>query len=819
MTKKYSIFNLKTLFIALIMCFISVSINAQDIYTTQTGNFNTIKTENTNGDYFAGAYNNTGTEVGIYANGSGGTFIGNPGAALFRTFTINGADNSATSRPMRVGDEFTITAYVGNSSNFFGSGNAGIAFNGTTANSNFSDYLTANRLQFRINKDGNWFGNASSPLSGYSTPGQDVTFKFKLVTPNRIIATIIGSNGAITSDVLLTGTTDDNIESFAIWNQTSGNSNDMYWKNASLTATGTIELGASNNSFIVASTIRNGLQENSVSTPKTNNLTKEGIGTVTLSGDNSYTGTTTINSGTLRLQGSLISSDVIVKNGATLVIDDNLTVKSIAVEAGGYVKVNTGKNLTLTNDLTLESTSTLYSSLISDGTITGTVNYERFVNTLSTGTGGNDLISLPLMPTGLTFDAFIANGENATEIASNGTHYAFAPYNNITVSAYENLSIGATDVLLKAKGYRVATNSGDLLTFTGTPDTGTVTSPIVSTGSKWNLIGNPYPSYVDASAFLTTNTAILESSAVAIYAYNSGIYAGSAPTTSNFTVINKATIATLTGENFNIAPGQGFFVASNAIGGAIEFTPAMRTLTGQDDYIAGRTSNENEFFKLNLIGSETYSTSIFFNANASLGLDPGYDAAVYGEDSENYPIYSHLVEENTGRSMAIQAIENTGLTSISIPLGVNANQSEAITFSIDASNLSSTTLVYLEDTVANTSTLLNSGDYTLTPSINLSGTGRFFLRLTDTTLSTTADTLNLLSIYSNQSKKTIVIAGQLVEATAVNVYDMQGRLVNTTMIQNTNSLQTFDVSNLKEGIYIVQLHNTIQSKTQKIIIR
>ena len=500
----------------------------------------------------------------------------------------------------------------------------------------------------------------------------------------------------------------------------------------------------------------------------------------------------------------------------------------IAIAPGGRGSISAGKSLTVNGDFEnngyfeLQSISNSYSSLLTTSA-SGNISYKRYVNTIGSASGGgNDLISLPLMPTGLTFDSFITNGTNATDIADNGTDYAFAPYNNITASAYENFSMGATDVLLKAKGYRAATDSGDLLTFTGTPDNGTVTFPIVSPalGSEWNLIGNPYPSYVDADLFLNvTNTALLDASAVAIYAYNSGLYTGAAPTTSNFTVINKATIAALAGENFNIAPGQGFFVASNGTVGNVEFTPAMRTFSGDDDYITGRTSNESEFFKLNLIGSETYSTSIFFNTNASLGLDPGYDAVVYGEDSENYPIYSHLVEENTGRSMALQAIDNTDLTSVSIPLGVNSNQGEAITFSIDASHLSNSTQVYLEDTVANTYTLLNSGDYILTPSINLSGTGRFYLQILNATLSTVDNSLDKLNIYSNQNEKTIVIAGQLVETTTATIYDIQGRMVNNSILQNTNSSQSINVQHLNEGVYIIKLTNSEQNKTQKIIIK
>ncbi|REE27464.1 putative secreted protein (Por secretion system target) [Winogradskyella pacifica] len=523
--------------------------------------------------------------------------------------------------------------------------------------------------------------------------------------------------------------------------------------------------------------------------------------------------------------GAATASDDIVITSGNAIISSDTAINSVTVNPGAGLTINSGVTLTVTNGLSLESSSSSYSSLITDGTISGTVNYDRFVNSIGSGangTGGNDLISLPLMPIGLTFDTFITNGDNATEIADNGTFYAFAPYNNINASAYENFLMGASDILIKAKGYRVATDSGNLITFSGTPDNSTVNFPIVNPvlGNQWNLIGNPYPSYIDADLFLSvTNTALLDASAVAIYAYNSETYTGAAPTTSDFTIINKATIASLTGENFNIAPGQGFFVASNAIGGAIEFTPAMRTLSGDDDYIAGRNSNESNYFKLNLIGSSTYSTSIFFNTNSSLGLDPGYDAVVYGENSDNYPIFTHLVEENMGRSMAIQSLDNDDLANVTIPLGINANQGEAITFSINSSNLSSTTLVYLEDNVTNTFTLLNSGDYTLTPNMNLSGTGRFYLRVSNSTLSTIDHNLDQLSIYTNTTDKTIFIAGQLLEPTTASVYDVQGRLVSTTQLQTTVRSQAIDVSNLSPGIYVVKLHNAAQNKTQKVIIR
>ena len=58
-----------------------------ETYTIQTSNFDASHTTNTNSNYFAGAYNNNGSEIGTYANGSGGGYTGDPGVSIFRALT------------------------------------------------------------------------------------------------------------------------------------------------------------------------------------------------------------------------------------------------------------------------------------------------------------------------------------------------------------------------------------------------------------------------------------------------------------------------------------------------------------------------------------------------------------------------------------------------------------------------------------------------------------------------------------------------------------------------------------------------------------
>lgn len=516
--------------------------------------------------------------------------------------------------------------------------------------------------------------------------------------------------------------------------------------------------------------------------------------------------------------GVATADDNIVITSGNAIIDTNTTTNSVTVSPGASLTVNSSVTLTVnsTDGLLLNSTSTSYSSLILDGTIAGTVKYNRYVN-YNDSVNGNDLISAPL--SGQAFNTFIANNPNIRANPS-GPEVLFGGFdNNSSTDPFELWNDTDTTPLTAGKGYRSGITEGqasNLVTFEGTVNTSLVQIPInQGSESTLNLIGNPFPSYLDAQEFLSHNSGLLDPSAAVIYGYNDSTDGTSAD---DYTIISA-----LLNTSMNIAPGQAFFVSSNTTGGNIEFTTSgsdMRLATGGDDFIAGRNSSVISNLKLNLSNTnDNFITDIFFTQYSTQGLDPGYDASLLGGVAPAFALYSHLVEDNTDVPLAVQALGKTDYMNITIPLGVNANQGEQIIFSINETNLPNTVEVYLEDNIANTSTLLNTGDYTLTPNVDLNGTGRFYLRVTDNSLSISDNSLDHLNIYNNQKDKTIVITGQLAETTTAKLYDIQGRTVSTSLLQNLNSLQTIDVSGLKAGVYVVQLVNGTQNKTQKIIIR
>ena len=244
------------------------------------------------------------------------------------------------------------------------------------------------------------------------------------------------------------------------------------------------------------------------------------------------------------------------------------------------------------------------------------------------------------------------------------------------------------------------------------------------------------------------------------------------------------------------------------------------TLLETEDYISTNISTLT-FIDLQIhSGHSNFSTEIYFDNNCTLGLDPGYDAMIWGGTApSNFSIYTHLVEDNTGIDIALQAVGSSDINDVTIPVGVNANAEQQLTFSIsNMSNIPNDINIHLDDTVANTSTLLNVENYVFTPANHLSGTGRFYIRFTNTTLSTTNNNLDHLKIISNQRTKTIDIIGDLQQESNVTLFDIQGHIVLSTVLNGRTLKQSIAVDTLNPGVYVVQLNHSNQNKTQKVII-
>lgn len=129
-----------------------------------------------------------------------------------------------------------------------------------------------------------------------------------------------------------------------------------------------LAVGNGNRSSTFAGTIR----EDARDTPQGGSLSKVGTGDFTLTGENRYTGETTIEAGRLLLNGS-IKGAVRVNGGATL--GGQGTVDSVIVEAGGTVAPGGPRTLTVNSTYTQTAGARL--ALLITGT--GPTAYDRLV--------------------------------------------------------------------------------------------------------------------------------------------------------------------------------------------------------------------------------------------------------------------------------------------------------------------------------------------------------------------------------------------------------------------------------------------------------
>ncbi|WP_460220496.1 GEVED domain-containing protein [Psychroserpens sp. MEBiC05023] len=524
---------------------------------------------------------------------------------------------------------------------------------------------------------------------------------------------------------------------------------------------------------------------------------------------------------------STANTNALVMDG-TYTVSSNIELNDLIINDDAIVEVIEGQSVVLngelnvTGDLILNSTSNQYSSLILDGTATGNIVYKRHVNT-NASTTGNDLISAPL--TGQAFGDFAAANTNMFFNPSTPTEKLFGPFDKVsgTYLTYDtNVAVEAAIVLNPAIGYRSASTNNGTFDFKGTVNTGAINTPIFISGAtfpEWNLIGNPYPSYIDLSDFLAANNTQLSVQSGGIYGYD-----GDA--TNGWTIWNQAT-ADLAEQNLMpllITPGQGFLVASATATASIDFTPSMRRTGNSDDFILGRQDNNSNIVHLQLELNNTtegfFKTDFYFTDNASNGMDFNYDSSVFGNQApSDFALYSQLLEANEGIDLGIQSLGFDALSNATIPLGIHVQEGQQFTISISESTLPSNIEIYLEDTVANTFTLLNTTDYTISSTEDINSIGRYFLRFNEDTLGIDSTSDKTIEIYTTTQSKGLFVEGQLPQDSDLSIFDLQGRLIESHTLSNSEIIHRINISSISTGIYLVTLKNDLFEKTQKVIFK
>lgn len=375
--------------------------------------------------------------------------------------------------------------------------------------------------------------------------------------------------------------------------------------------------------------------------------------------------------------------------------------------------------------------------------------------------------------------------------------------------------------------------------FIGTPNNGDILCPIYFGGlplannnDKYNLLGNPYASAVDAELFLSdpANVPIIDGT-IYFWTHNSPPSALNVDPFYGDFVINYAandyaswnklggtgtTSAAGSGGTVPsgfIASGQGFFTKSNGTttsGDPVVFKNSMRIATNNNQFfrsanvaVNSNRSDLNTFEKhriwLNLVnnGGSFNQIIVGYAEGASNSYDRDFDGVRF-TDNNSITLYSiipdkHLVIQ--GRALPF-SIEDQ------IPLGYKSTLNDTFSIRIDHfDGLFENQNIYLEDRLLNTIHDLKLSPYVFTSEIGTFD-NRFVLRYNNITLSTGGleNSNNLISNFING--KLEINSSELIHE--VDVFDISGKLIQhfNLDIPRTNFESHFSIA---EGIYILKV--------------
>ena len=401
-------------------------------------------------------------------------------------------------------------------------------------------------------------------------------------------------------------------------------------------------------------------------------------------------------------------------------------------------------------------------------------------NFIGTGTGANRAIALY---------------DNSTD-----TDGSWSYYQATTAAQTFNSGIGFST---RKKTVDYQNNNEEVYSFIGTYPNSDVTLSITansgSGGNNWNLVGNPFPSYIRVSELIAANAANITDANETVYVWN--------PTTSTYTGLTTTDY---------IQPGQGFFVnaANSNSNNFIISTSLQSHQTGVTFY-----KNSNPKIDLSLYNdTKTRTTYFSYGDNETNGLDTGKDIGMFTGASTSFGIYSNIADSSLTTPFERQALPNKDFENTVIPIGVIAKAGEQINFSANVQNLPSGLNVYIEDRENNTLYKVNDNSvYTLTLNTKQNGTGRFYLHTrSSSVLSTDNQLLESIRIYK-LNNQTLRISGLYNANTNLKLYNILGRQVLNTSFSSKGN-KDVSLPNLSSGVYIIKLENEEGAISKKIIL-
>jgi hypothetical protein len=466
------------------------------------------------------------------------------------------------------------------------------------------------------------------------------------------------------------------------------------------------------------------------------------------------------------------------------------------------INENTGfvtKNLTVEGALTLENGASLIVNGVSEGEIT----YNLKVNDTKW-----HLVSSPVV--GETYNNAWVENNLIDDSSSSNNNLGIASYLNTTDLNGDWLyaTKGSSGNFMNGQGYSVKKDeiTKSDISFKGTLKNENFITRIdqgFGNKNKWNLLGNPFPSYVLVSDLLALNTNNLTETHKAVYVWDTSENSG------------EGGYKPLMAEDY-IHPGQGFFVSAN--NSNLDNFTISKSLQSHDISSLFYKSSTDSSIKLIISdGKKNRTTAINYSLGKTTKLDPAFDIGTFTGTSSTLSIYTHLVSNSQGVDFARQALPND-FENLIVPIGVNAEVGKEISFAAVSLNLPADVKVFLEDRETSVFSNLseNNSNYKVMLSKRLHGIGRFYLHTTRNSLNLREVDLQNISIYKT-NKNTLRIAGLPNENSSFKLFTLLGKELIRFSFES-NGVKEVLLPKFAVGVHLVQIQTNNGMVQKKIFL-
>jgi len=511
---------------------------------------------------------------------------------------------------------------------------------------------------------------------------------------------------------------------------------------------------------------------------------------------------------------------------------------ALTINTGVAAAVPTGVTLTITNAVTTNGTLTFENSAslvqINNVSNVGSIRYKRVTGTVVRVTDYT-YWSSPVSPLNLA-------GSTGGILYNPSSHIGsrFFSFLN-TVAAGDWKSETAATQMVAGRGYiirgpnTIPTTPLTFLqaTFEGVPNNGTITLAGGIIANRSYLLGNPYPSAIDADKFLTANSTVLDGTlyfwthrteiGTAVSNPGSGFFAYSSDDYSSYnksggvgTVANSdpdKSVSNPARPTGKIGAGQGFFAATIAVptGSSIVFNNEMRT------GLLGAQLNNSQFFRTSKSNSKTTigveKNRIWLNLTNSGGafkqLLVGYIAGAtndydisYDGSSFSANKYIDFYSVLNGNVLTIQGRALPFDPSDLVPLGYVSTIPGEFSISIDeVDGALKSQDVFMEDKMLDIVHDLKVSPYKFITSIGTFN-DRFVLRYSNRTLGNDNFNVKGNSITVSKYKDELEVKSQLETIRSITVFDLLGKKVLDQDDINSNEFRSLNAKVTNQTVIV-----------------